>query len=563
MSVFKNATIQKWFFYIFVVIASFSLVYAFANITIVVFLEKPLNYQWLYYSDFLGSEEAKNAMQANLSVTTIFNLLFYVLSLFLLSAILLNIYQWVISKKYLKQTILVFIILMVGVLGFKSYRAAANWTKGQEENAVAAMLKSIVKSDSDASFYSISVPENMLPFETAFEKNENTPFYTDTNHKVKNVLFIVLESAGAVYFDEYGGQYNLSSNLNRLAERSLIIENMYAHAPSTNRSLVSILGSVYPELTYKSITQELPDIEMPTISSVLKSKGYRTSFFSSANLNFQNCNEFLKYRDFDIVEDFSTIDCSEQFTMKNEDYKESNGIDDLCLADCLNSWLEEDTSGNFFSVLWTVQGHYPYFFNGTEEDFGVSDINFNRYLNALKHNDELVNKVMQNLEQKGLDSSTLVVVVGDHGEAFGQHGQFGHATALYEENVKVPLYFINPVLFSGERKNDIAGMKDLATTALAIINIETPKTWQGRNLLSTSSDENFYFAPWSDYLFAYRKANKKFIFNETRNTVEVYDLDEDKKEKNNIYTTTPETEIDYARKRLAAWLQSDHAFVQN
>jgi lipoteichoic acid synthase len=213
-------------------------------------------------------------------------------------------------------------------------------------------------------------------------------------------------------------------------------------------------------------------------------------------------------------------------------------------------------------MMWTVQGHYPYFFGKEEEDFGVADVNYNRYLNCLKYNDELVGNVMQILEDRKLAEETLVVVFGDHGEAFGQHGQYGHGTALYEENIKVPLYFINPVLFHGERKNDIAGMKDLATTIFSIIGKEIPPVWQGRNLLTTNSNEAFFLAPWSDYLFGYRNSNMKYIFNETRNSVEVFDLSSDPNETVNLAQSLSENELNFARNRVAAWVQFQDKFVR-
>lgn len=169
---------------------------------------------------------------------------------------------------------------------------------------------------------------------------------------------------------------------------------------------------------------------------------------------------------------------------------------------------------------------------------------------------------MQILEEKELSSTTIVVVIGDHGEAFGQHNQYGHGTALYEENLKVPLYFINSTMFHGERKFDIAGMKDVPSTTLSIINVDIPKNWQGLNLLDTYSDEVFYFAPWSDFLFGYRKANMKYIFNETRNTVEVFDLSKDPQEKTNLRDSLNKDQLVYARNKIGAWVQYQDKFVK-
>ena len=558
----KRRKVENAIYMIFVFFAFISTLVAFINISIVIYLGKPFTYQWLYYSDFLGSNEAKTAFQANTSAWIGINLILFCISMLVFAYVLRAFFKLLTKQQHLK-----FITYGLVFLGFITlliipFKTRATWTKGQSENAITVMVWSVFTANSNSSFFTAEISDEFKYPQLDSIINKESEYSNIQKDSVKNVLFIVLESAGAVYFDAYGGEYQLSSALNQYAGQSMIFDQMYAHAPATNRSLVSILGSMYPYLSYKSLTQEAPNYKHPTISSILKAKGYRTSFFSSADLRFQNCREYLNHRDFDVVEDFSQITCGENFSLEGSKYKEGNGIDDICLAERLNSWLDEDKTKTFFSIIWTVQGHYPYFFSEEEEDFGVSNIYFNRYLNCLKHNDELIGKVMQMLEEKGLASKTLVVVTGDHGEAFGQHGQFGHGTALYEENVKVPLYLINSKLFHGQRKEDVAGLKDLATTALSILNVGIPEMWQGRNLLVSNSDEAFYFAPWSDYLFGYRKQNMKYIFNETRNTFEVYDLNNDSGEKVNLSKSVSKEEIAKVRSRIAGWVQFQDKFIK-
>jgi arylsulfatase A-like enzyme len=562
LQLLKNKKVENVIYLIFIFLALFSILIAFINISIVVYLGKPFTYQWLYYSDFLGSNEAKNAFQENLSFWIAINLILLSLSMFLLSGVLRITYRILTINKRLKYITYSFIIFVLIGLILIPFKTKVTWTEGQSENAITAMVRSVFEAYSNSSFFSAEIPKDIKSFNPSQGTKIETPLAPFKEHNVKNVLFIVLESAGAAYFDGYGGPYQLSPNLNKYASQSLIFDNMYAHAPSTNKSMISILGSIYPFVSYQSITTENPDIEHPTLSSVLKNKGYKTSFFTSADLRFQNSKEFLAHRGFDIVEDFTSIKCSEEFHFDTDYYSEGNGIDDMCLVDRLSSWLDEDSTQNFFSMIWTVQGHHPYFFAQEEEDFGVSNYNHNRYLNCLKHYDELIGKVMQILEEKELSSTTIVVVIGDHGEAFGQHKQYGHGTALYEENLKVPLYFINSTLFHGERKFDIAGMKDVPSTTLSIIDVDIPKNWQGLNLLDTYSDEVFYFAPWSDFLFGYRKANMKYIFNETRNTVEVFDLSKDPQEKTNLFETVNKNQLFYARNRVGAWVQYQDKFVK-
>ena len=547
------------FFYLIIVFSSLA---AFSNIVTVMFLGQPLNYQWLYYSDFLGSDEAKWAFQKNLSSGVVVNMVSLCISVFVLAGILQRTYQILTTSKRLMYGIFLLVGPVIFFLLVQAFVIQVNWSKGQSENAITSFIHSMITAEENPSFFTIELPESMQDFEPS-QHDENATYSNFMgDSKVKNVLYIVLESAGASYFDGYGGTYQLSPNLNSYAGQAMIFNEMYACSPATNRSLVSLLACIYPNISYKSLTQEDPNFDFPTISSILKSKGYRTSFFSSANLRFQNSNSFLSNRGFDHIEDFTTIRCPEQFKTNTEQYSEGNGMDDMCLSDGLTSWLDEDLGENFFSVIWTVQGHFPYFFNLEEEDFGVNDVQFNRYLNALKYNDQLIGKVLDALKDRDLASSTLVVVTGDHGEAFGQHRQFGHGTFIYEENLKVPLYLINPILFHGERRDGIAGMKDVATTTLSLLNIDIPEKWQGRDLVKTNSDEAFFFAPWSDYLFGYRKGNMKYIFNETLKELEVYNLKDDPNENSNLFDVQMQEEVNQARFRVAAWVQHQEKFIK-
>lgn len=556
----RNKMIFKVTYSIFIGFSFFSALIAFTNITTVIYIGQPFNYEWLYYSDFLGSVDAKSALQQNLSIGIVLNLMALGLSLFVLSNILQYLYAFILNYKKLKYFNFMIAIVIAFVLFYQIGYTETVTDKGKTDNAILAMAVSFAASDSNSSFFTMKLSNADKKFvPNKVEKLEKVIDSSNTN-QIKNVLYIILESSGATYFDLYGGQYNVNLNLNKYANQALIFDNMYAHAPSTNKSLVSILGGIYPMVSYKSLTYENPNFKHPTLSSVLKGYGYATSFFSSANLDFLNSNKFLSYRGFDIVKDYKDINCLNKF--KQNTYVEGDGIDDMCLAEQLGLWLDNVSSKNFFSVLWTVQGHYPYFFSEEEINFGVNNFEFNRYLNIIKHNDDMIGAIMEVLKERQLDSSTLVVVTGDHGEAFGQHNQYGHGTNIYEENLRVPLLFINPK-FNGERKGDIASMKDLAPTTLSVLDLPIPKEWQGRDIINTHYNEAFFFAPWSNYLFGYRWDTMKYIFNESTGQVEVYNLAIDPKETQNLFFKTPRADIEKARTRIASWVQYQDNFVKH
>jgi arylsulfatase A-like enzyme len=558
----KHDGVRKWLFRGFLFLGIILTFVALINIQIVNYLGRPLNYQWLYYSDFLGSGDAISSISTQLTRATTLNMLALVSGMLLLSAIfyysvkLIKPGDW----RYRVPFILLFAVTGSGILLANTSGFAL--TNGKKENAVLSLLSSWVNINAKPSLYDLELSPEVL---------EGTELVTSPIHlkngvrgenPVRNVVLLVLESAGAEYMDSYGGNFDLTPRLNELQTSSLRFQNAYAHAPGTNRSLISLLGSIYPKLSYESITQEHSEFQLPTVSSLLKEEGYRTSFFSSADLNFQNSREFLSNRGFDRIADFEQIPCETKFNLSSKDYEEGNGIDDHCLSDQFRAWLEEGSDKPFFSVLWTVQAHYPYYFSGTEKDYDVPNVTFNRYLNILNHYDQLVGKITDILAEKGLMESTLLIVTGDHGEAFGQHDQFGHGSGIYEENIRVPLYFINPVLFKGELNTDPVGLKDIPSTILPLLNYNTPDKWQGYNLLDSYAPEVYFFAPWSDHLFGLRTGNLKYIFNETTNTVEVFDLGKDSMEVIDIHDQVDQNEITSAKQRLARWVQTQDSFIK-
>jgi hypothetical protein len=171
--------------------------------------------------------------------------------------------------------------------------------------------------------------------------------------------------------------------------------------------------------------------------------------------------------------------------------------------------------------------------------------------------------LLRALEASGQLDSTLVVVIGDHGEAFGRHNQWGHGTRIYEENLKVPCILINPKLFHGEERVVVGGLVDIAPTILDVIGqTKMPDNWQGRSLFAEGRSNRVYFcAPWSDFLFGYRDGGKKLIYNATKNTFEVFDLTKDPQEAMNL-ASTESAFIRAGREYMAAWVQYQAKFYE-
>jgi phosphoglycerol transferase MdoB-like AlkP superfamily enzyme len=97
----------------------------------------------------------------------------------------------------------------------------------------------------------------------------------------------------------------------RYLPQSLRVAGMYAHMPSTNNAVVELLGSLYPLMSYPSISKQYPAIAIPSLSSELNKHRFRTALFIASDTWFQGMNEFLAHRNFDTIADVRSIACAQ------------------------------------------------------------------------------------------------------------------------------------------------------------------------------------------------------------------------------------------------------------
>lgn len=531
-----------------------SIIFSIINIQLINVLGKPFNYQWLYYSDFLNSTDASSAILSNINKEFIISSILIVVAF----VPLFYIFYWLINKKAWVPFLVLFICLVPGLFVKNNPTIPIYNT----ENPVLYFINSIYNSGNK--FISESNYDSTEFINKHIDTTSATYAKAFKNSIIKNVIFFVLESTPAEYITPFNNSIKATPFLDSIQHNAALFTSIYAHVPATNKSLVSLLCGNLPYLSYKSITKEFPNIQLPSISDELKKLGYQTAFFNAGDNRFQNAEGFLKNRSFDVLQDMRNITCSsdrfsdEQFAGKNED-----GINDACLSNQFLLWQQQNKSENFFAMLWTFQTHYPYYSTSQPTDFKTGNISLEKYLNALHQGDNVLQQLVNGLKKQHLLESTLIVVVGDHGEAFGRHNQSTHAAGIYEENLHVPLLFINPLLFKGERINSVGGISDITPTVLAILNKPIPLTMQGENLFSDNRRKRtYFFSPFSDFLIGFRQDSLKFILNVTAGNTELYNLNKDPNETNNIADQNKPFVIK-AQVEINTWMNYQNKFMQS
>jgi len=355
--------------------------------------------------------------------------------------------------------------------------------------------------------------------------------------KIRNVILLVIESGSAAYFDQYGGPYHVTPTLSALPD-VLQVDHAYAQAVSSTHSLGVLLSSTYPPVALK---WQVPAAE--TLPRLLQRHGWQTGFFYSTDTRYEQADKLLDRAGFNVVHDFRSRRCADA---KIEDVSEFNSqaTSDACTFADAEGWIERVASQPFFAMIWTYQTHYPYFTTGRakpvvlgnelELDPGAREMK-SRYLTALRETDDQIHGLVALLDRLGLRDKTLIVVTGDHGEAFKQHGTLGHGNDLYEESVHVPLFMIAPQLAPARRFDRLTGHIDIPPTIADVLGVHAPAGWAGTSLFRPRREQPVYFSsPWTDLMVGYRLGPEKVIGRLMARNVARYDLDSDPGERSNL-----------------------------
>ena len=553
---------------VFAAAACISLAFGFINVRAVAELGQPINYQWLYYSNFMRSLDTYTALSALVSWKWAGTVAIGCLVLLLAAYGMSRGALWKSPNSSIRQVRNPAVGALVAYLALGWSCSGVEWSPAKVRNPVVAMLTSFLDAEDNPVLARMPTAFGAQDFMTAAERGavaSKTPYTARARDAgVRNVLVIVLESVGAHYVSGFGAASpEVTPELQHYQRWARRFPNFYAHQPSTTHSLIALLLSAFPPHSFRAVTREHPDIALPSISGALRQRGYRTAFLNAYDNRFQAADLFLSHREFDLVSDALTGSCIVSTETRPDE----------CMFGNLMQWISRDSLQPFFAVAWTAQTHFPYL--ASRSPFGQKiasrvapsrapteylNVRFTRYLRALHETDRALGRLFRLLEQRGLLDSTLIVILGDHGEAFGQHGHMFHRL-LYEEEVRIPLLLVNRRLFHGEVDSVLGGTVDVASTVMDLLGEPLPGEWQGRSLFDPERSGRVYlFGPYSG-LFSFREGSRKLIYNPIANASELYDLSADPQEMLNLAGENPEL-VRSARERLAAWVQYQEGFYR-
>ncbi len=358
-----------------------------------------------------------------------------------------------------------------------------------------------------------------------------------------DVLLIVLESfrrdAVGIHRQTVGKDKTASKTpfLDGIARQGWRAMHAYTTIPHTSKALVGIYCGTFPR-TETEILEAIPgNLPLTCLPRLMKEAGYRSAHFQTAIGTFENRVSLLANVGFD--EGYT----QESLAGETDQWTKLAylGMDDRAMIDPAVDWMRKRRSRGepFLTSLLTITTHHPYVTPHRIEAVSNPEQAKMAYDDAVRYTDKWLKELFGKMKRHGLLENTLVVITGDHGEAFAEHGAITHNAIGYEEGIAVPLILSGPMLGAPKEIPGLRQHIDIMPTILDIAGITYSGQLPGISLTGDSPGHADLITTcfYRDYCLTHLSADrKKLIFFYGKRDIEMYDLGIDPDERRNLYS---------------------------
>ena len=290
-----------------------------------------------------------------------------------------------------------------------------------------------------------------------------------------NVVLVTIDTLRADHVGAYGYARPTTPNLDAAAAEGAVFTSGWAHAPSTRYSIPAILTGRLPlDVYYDTSVQGWPGLlpRATTIAEVLKSRGFATGAIT-------NYWYFDRVRRMD--QGFDSYDNQNAALHVGGDPAHTRGSSSAQQTDKALGFVAAHADRRFFLWVHYYDPHHEYQAHpGLGPAFGTRQVDL--YDDEIRFTDHHLGRLFDDLRRRGLWDKTIVVVTGDHGEGFGEHGIQLHGYDLYAAQTKVPIIVRVPGL-APRRVATAAGHVDLLPTLANLAGAPASTEMMGRSLL--------------------------------------------------------------------------------
>ena len=395
--------------------------------------------------------------------------------------------------------------------------------------------------------------------------NQKTPLAPPAPASDGNVLLIAIDTLRADRLGVAGYRRDgktLTPHLDEFSKAAVWFTQAYAQAPNTPRSFPSMFTSRFPSqvkvdkqfANYSNVLDENHTVFEALRDAGLHTIGFSSHFYFSEKRGIRQ--GFVEYDN----------EGAKNIAGSNKDIASPRTVPKVIAK--LEQLAAAKTRFAMFVHLFEPHSTYM---KHPEYPITLRKIPglIQKYDYEIAFVDQWVGKLLAAVTRLKLDKNTTIVIVSDHGEAFGVHrvaGQamFFHGQTLYDELLRVPLIAKVP----GVAPRTIDGpvmLIDVAPTILHALNIKRPSTFVGRSLLPAMTTGQLTPQPAFGELLrapSWNHAAKMIVSADGRHQLihrisdrryELYDMQVDEQQRNNIYRKRKDI-ADKLNERLGEWM---------
>ena len=353
--------------------------------------------------------------------------------------------------------------------------------------------------------------------------------------KITNVVLISIDTCRADHLSCYGHSRRTTPNIDRLAARGARFTRAQTTNPITLPSHCSMMtGTLPPAHNVHLNLDRLDDARNQTLAEVLRDHGFQTGAMIGA---------FPLSAHFGLDQGFDTFD---------EDFGNASGRgvmnqrDASAVTAAAINWIDQTGDKPFFLFAHYFDPHRP----SRPPDPYLTLYRDDLYSGEIAYTDHEIGQLLDHLSSRGLLDSTLIVLTSDHGESLGEHGEDTHAFFAYQSTIHVPLIIAGPGIQGGQHWNEGVSVIDIVPTVLGLLDLPVPSNVQGVDLTpalvsdaAPPPDRFLYSESWYPAKFDCSPLlglvhNHWHYLSTTQ--PELYDLDADPQETNNVIAHSPE-----------------------
>ncbi len=422
------------------------------------------------------------------------------------------------------------------------------------------------------------------------------------NKKVNkpNIIFILTDDQRWDAIGYVGNELAYTPEMDKLAKSGTFFNNTIATTPICAASRASIFSGLQERTHgYTFQTDEMKTEYMKdAYPKKLKEAGYYTAFFGKFGVKYKNIDELYdEYDDYDLLYSkkdrssyyYKTIDKDTVHLTRYTGYQALNFLDKatkeqpFCLqlsfsaphaSDNTNEqyfWDEEtdfvlqntvvpdakmSTNADYNKLPQIVKdGFNRYRWHWRYDTPEKYQYNIKGYYRMIAGIDYEIGKIRKKLDEKGLADNTVIILMGDNGQILGER-QIAGKWLMYENSIKVPLIVFDPRVKKHHEIDEMALNIDVPATILDLAGVHPPKSWHGKSLVPFIKNESasvkrdtiliehlweFENIPPSEGVRT--KKWKYFRYVNDKSIEELYNLEEDPTEINNLITDQDHQEV--------------------